>query len=150
VVGLLETGDFPSAGLDALAAVEDGLLQLRDGLLVPLDLFDVLRLNGGLLALDLLVLPLQADYLEAEVVKLFLHFLALLQLLPQLGHGFVLLDALDVGGPWREGGAHVLPSIFFHRFIISSIITLSYISKHYSTIASSHSATILLAKSILM
>ena len=79
MVGLLETGDFPGAGLDALAAVEDGLLQLRDGLLVPLDLFDVLRLDGGLLALDLLVLPLQADYSEAEVVKLFLHFLALLQ-----------------------------------------------------------------------
>ena len=118
MVGILETVDFSSAGLDAFPAVEDGLLELRDGLLVLLDLLDVLRLDGGLIALDLLVLALQTNDLQAEIVELFFHFFALLQLLPQLGHRFVFLDALDIRSPGSVGRTHVFPSIFFHRFII--------------------------------
>ena len=42
VVGLLEKGDFASAVLDVLSAVEDSLFEIGDGVLVFSDFLDVL------------------------------------------------------------------------------------------------------------
>lgn len=100
--------------------VEDGLLQLCNSALVGLDLQQVFAFDLRLLAFQFLVLPLELDDLEAEVIELLLHFLAVLQLLAQLCHGLVLFEGVDVGGSAGVARRQILPSVEFFHFIIKS------------------------------
>lgn len=72
------------------------MLKLSDLYLVLLDFLDVLSLNQGLLTLNLFVLSLQFDDVQAEVVEFLLHFLAFLKLFAQLRNSLILLQRVRV------------------------------------------------------
>ena len=97
VIGLLQKSDFASTVLNILAAIEDGLFELCDDVLVFSDLLDVLGLDRGLLAFNLFVFALELDDFQAKVVELFLHFLTLVQLLPQFSNRLIFLDCFNKG-----------------------------------------------------
>lgn len=92
----LQERHFLGSRFDVFPAIEYSLLKLSDLYLVLLDFLDVLSLNQGLLTLNLFVLSLQFDDVQAEVVEFLLHFLAFLKLFAQLRNSLILLQRVRV------------------------------------------------------
>jgi hypothetical protein len=117
IIGL-PSPDLPVLRLQVFLEVEEGLLELGNLGLVALDFLHVVCFDLGLLTFYLLVLPLELNDLEAEVIEFILHFFAVVQFLPQLGHSLVLLEGVDVGGGAAVGWTQVFSSVEFFHYII--------------------------------
>jgi hypothetical protein len=110
--------DLPVLRLQVFLQVEEGLLEFSYLGLVALDFLHVVCFDLGLLTFYLLVLPLELDDLETEVIEFILHFFAIVEFLPQLGHSLVLFESVDVGGGAAVGWTQVFSSVEFFHYII--------------------------------
>ena len=117
IVGL-PSPDLPVLRLQVFLEVEDRLLEFGYLGLVALDFLHVVCFYLGLLTFYLLVLALELDNLKAEIIEFILHFFAVVEFLPQLGHSLVLLEGVDVGRGAAVGWTQVFSSVEFFHYII--------------------------------
>ena len=117
IVGL-PSPDLPVLRLQVFLQVEEGLLEFGYLGFIAFDFLHVVRFDLGLLTFYLLVLALKLDDFQAEVIEFILHFFAVVEFLPQLGHSLVLLEGVDVGGGAAVGWTQVFSSVEFFHYII--------------------------------